>query len=89
MKNSLCLVAIAFLTVSSFAFSHENESKDDHKDHGACKLYLETCKNDSTVTSAADKKAKHIAIRACIAAAATADLENGKACLDKMTKSKK
>ena len=55
---------------------------------GPCSAYEATCKTDASVTGAADKKAKHAAMKACISAAAQADATNGAACTAAMAKHK-
>ena len=51
--------------------------------------YHKTCESDPAVKGAADKKAKHEAMNACVSNAATADTANGKACTDFMAKMEK
>lgn len=88
MRMIQSLVLIAVLSSTTLLFAGDKEGH--HKGHkGACKAYFETCKNDPSVTGAADKKAKHEAMKACVTAAATADTANGQACLDHMSKEKK
>ena len=78
MRTILVIATIALLSSTSFA--------GEGKKGGACKAYRETCKEDATVKGAADKKAKHEAMKACVSAAAAADTANGAACTAEMAK---
>ena len=87
MRMIQALLTIAVLSTTTLAFA-DKDGDGGHKGHGngACKAYFETCKNDPSVTGAADKKAKHQAMKACVAAAATADTANGPACTAELAK---
>jgi hypothetical protein len=83
MRSIQVVFAIVFMFSAAQAFAHHEDK------NGPCKSYIDTCKEDPSVTSAIGKKAKHKAMHACVAAAAKTDAANGQKCVDAMAKHKK
>ncbi len=80
--------SIQIVFVSAFLLSGAQAFAAPHG-NGPCAAYVATCKSDASVTGATDKKAKWEAMSSCVAKAAAADGDKGKACQDAQARMEK